>query len=216
MTAQDIAKLVTNALATVAIVLFVLLASMPWEFGAVALAALLMPSALPTLIDGLRTMRSSSSSSDKAPPKGPSVLGLVFVFCAAAQLAPVIVPATAGCAQAKTPREQARSVVLTVAYGVRQADLACASVAIARDDVALADECARHVDVARELLLAAEDGVDAWDAAAAERLPCAVQSAASALTSIVDAIQRAGGKPPPGAVDALRIAPMLAGACGGA
>lgn len=136
----------------------------------------------------------------------PRFVALCFFFVALS---------TTSCVGAQTPREQARSVVLTLAEGVRQGDLACASVAKARGDLQLAVGCATIVAEAREILITAEGGVDAWDAAAADRLPCAVRSAANALTRLLDTIKRAGGKTPPAVDDALHLAPLLTGACHG-
>lgn len=118
-----------------------------------------------------------------------------------------------GCKGARVPREEARSVVLTVAFGVRQADLECAAVARAQKDLGLAELCATLVHEAREQLLTAEEGVDAFDDFAAARLPCALKSAADALGRLLATVQRAGGKTPPAVDDALHLAPVLAGAC---
>lgn len=119
----------------------------------------------------------------------------------------------AGCTAAQAPRERARSVVLTVAEGVRQADLACASVALGRRDLALAETCATLVDQAREQLITAEDGVDVWDAATASNLPCTVKSAAELLGRLLGVVQSAGGRAPPAVADALKLAPLLSGEC---
>jgi hypothetical protein len=123
--------------------------------------------------------------------------------------------APAACTPANTPREQARSVVLTVAEGVRIGDETCAWISKAKKDLSLAETCAAAVLEARNALLIAEGGVDAWDAAAAEKLPCATKAAASALSRVLGAIERAGGKIPPAVADALQLAPLLAGACRG-
>lgn len=121
---------------------------------------------------------------------------------------------TAGCpGEAKTPRENARAVVLTTAEGVRAGDLACAATAKAKGDLALAETCAAAVKEAREALLAAEAGVDAWDAAAQGKVPCAVAKAGAAVSKILDAIKRAGGQPPGVLEDALKLAPVLLGGC---
>lgn len=147
----------------------------------------------------------TKGSSEKIPP-GP--LAVLFVTLAS-------LTATPSCTPAQTPREQARSVVLTVAEGVRQGDLACASIARAKADLELAEGCAAVVKEARESLLIAESGVDAWDAADADKLPCATKAAADALARLLDTVRRAGGKPPPAVDDALKIVPLLAGACHG-
>jgi hypothetical protein len=130
-------------------------------------------------------------------------------------VAGTILAAGDGCVPAQTPREQARSIVLTVAEGVRVGDEACASIAKAKRDVSLAEGCAIVVAEARSALLVAEAGVDAWNAANEGKLPCAVSAASSALGRILDTITRAGGRAPPAVADALKLAPLLTGACRG-
>jgi hypothetical protein len=142
------------------------------------------------------------------PPAGTGAV----IFAA---LATIIVTACSGCTEAKAPREQARSVVLTIAEGVRTGDLACASLARAKGDVALAETCASVVKEARGALIVAEDSIDAWQAAEDEKLSCATKAATSALVRLLDTVRRAGGKPPPALDDALRLAPLLTGACHG-
>ena len=119
------------------------------------------------------------------------------------------------CKPADTPRETARSVVLSVAEGVRAGDEACASIARAKGDVTLAEGCAAIVTEARSALLVAEEGIDAWQAVDEGRLACAVKASTRALERLLDAVRRAGGKTPPAVDDALRLAPLLAGACRG-
>lgn len=138
-----------------------------------------------------------------------SLASLAFGFL----LALAVLLVVQGCAPVRAPREQARSVVLTIAEGVRQGDLACAGLALAKRSVALAESCAAIVDEARAQLILAEDGVDAWDAAAVDNLPCAVLSAGDALGRLLTLTREAGGKIPPAVDDALRLVPVLAGAC---
>lgn len=145
------------------------------------------------------------------PPPPPSAPAAARAVLAAAAIACAFI----GCHPAAAPREQARSVVLTVAEGVRVADETCASIALGTKSAPLAEQCAAIVKQARESLIAAEDGVDAWDAAAARNLPCSVKAAASALSRILTVIENAGGKVPPVVADALRLAPTLAGVCHG-
>lgn len=118
-----------------------------------------------------------------------------------------------GCKPAETPREQARSVVLTIADGVRQIDLTCAAIAKDRGDLALAYECASLISEARSQLLTAEDIVDAWDAAVAGKLACSMRSAASVLERLMATLARAGTKPPAAAEDAIRLAPLVTSGC---
>ena len=66
-----------------------------------------------------------------------------------------------------------------------------------------------------DALLAAEASLEAYDSADAGNLPCTVAKAAEAVQGIAEAITAAGGKAPPVVDDALRLAPLLAGACRG-
>ena len=111
------------------------------------------------------------------------------------------------------PRETVRSVVLTVAEGVRALDLACAATARAKKDAQLALRCAEYYDAARMALSGAEAGVDAWDKGTAGDLPCAVTRAVTALHQMVFLVQQSGYRMPPAAEDALRLAPQLTGGC---
>ena len=113
----------------------------------------------------------------------------------------------------RLPRETVRSIVLTVAEGVRSLDLACASTARAKKDAQLALKCAEYYDSARLALTAAESGVDAWDKGTAGDLPCAIVKAVSATHQMVFLVQQAGYKAPPAAEDALKLAPQLTGGC---
>lgn len=117
-----------------------------------------------------------------------------------------------GC-QAETPRETARATVLTIAEGVRAADLACASVALGRKDRALATRCADAYDRARTALELAETGVDLWDRGAAGDVPCATATAVAELRQLGALLEGAGGRSPPVLEDALRLAPLLTAAC---
>lgn len=120
-----------------------------------------------------------------------------------------------GCSPAATPREQARSVILVVADGVHQADLTCAVVAKGDQNLKLAEQCAKLVATAREALLIAEGGIDAWDQGTSKNIPCAMRSAVTALTQLLDTLQSMHVDHPPVVDDALRMAPLLTGACRG-
>lgn len=151
----------------------------------------------------------------RSPPpsdKGTPGAGGVVVLCA---IATAIVTACAGCGEAQAPRETTRAVVLTVADGVAKADKACASVALATRDLELAKVCAAGYAEARQALEIAEDGVDLWDAAAVENVPCAVKHAFDALDKIVDAIERHGGRAPTVVADARKLASGMAGSWSG-
>lgn len=124
-----------------------------------------------------------------------------------------LVHALPGCPKAQTPREEARAIVLTVAEGVRAADLACASVARGRVDVKLALDCADAYDRARLSLEVAESAVDLWDRGSAGDVPCATARAVDALTELGNLLRVSGGKVPPVLEDALRLAPVLTRSC---
>lgn len=134
-----------------------------------------------------------------------ALLYVVFLVCVGS--------ACITCKGTDAPRERTRAAVLLVADGVRQADLACAAIALARKDVPLMDRCILAINTARRALLAAEKGVDAWDANAAGNTPCFVRDAAEALTQVLTAIRGVGAEVPPVVEDALRFAPDVAGAC---
>lgn len=122
-----------------------------------------------------------------------------------------------GCSPrpAEDPRAQRRAVVLTVADGVKAADVACASIARAKRDATLARECDKARDEAAESLKAAEDALDAEDAARAGDVPCMVAAAVSSASRLAGLIEHAGGKLPKAMLDGLQLAPMLAGGCHG-
>lgn len=121
----------------------------------------------------------------------------------------------AACRPAETPREQARGAILTIAFAVRAANEACATVAERTRDVELAATCADAFDAAKDSLIAAESTVDAWDRGAAGDISCAASRGVAALTSIVSAVRTAGGNLPPVVDDALRLAPLVTGVCRG-
>ncbi len=118
-----------------------------------------------------------------------------------------------GCTPAATPREQARSVILTIADGVHQADLTCSVVAKDDRNLELAKKCATYVATAREALLIAESGIDAWEQGTSKNIPCAMRSAVDALSRLLDTLSAMHVDHPPAVDDALRLAPMLTGAC---
>lgn len=125
----------------------------------------------------------------------------------------VLAVALSACRPSELPRETARGTVLTLARAVQVADVTCASIATARQDAKLAETCAGAYDVARDALIGAESGVDAWDEHGAGNVPCAVARAAASLASIASAVEHAGGEVPAVVDDALRLAPELVGSC---
>lgn len=158
----------------------------------------------PKMIEALYQLITGTRREDG--PKPPSG-GAISVVTMAVMLA--------ACRPADVPRDQARATVLTIAKGVQQADIACAEIAFAKADVALAKTCADAYDVARDALLGAESAVDAWDDAHRGDVACAAAKGVASLTSMVSAIQGAGGKVPAVVTDALTLAPALVGVCRG-
>lgn len=126
-----------------------------------------------------------------------------------------------GCASSIAPRETARAVVVTTAEAAKVADSTCAQLALAtvaadesKRQVAgtLATTCADAYDVARSAIIAAAEGVDAWDAGGRHGVVCGLAKAAPALVSMAGAIRAAGGKLPLLVEDGLRLVTAL-GVC---
>jgi hypothetical protein len=126
-----------------------------------------------------------------------------------------------GCASSIPPRETARAVVLTAAEAAKVADSTCAQLALATVAVdeskrqvagTLAITCADAYDVARPAIIAAAEGVDAWDAGGRQGVVCGLAKATPALVSMAGAIRAAGGKLPLLVEDGLRIVTVL-GVC---
>lgn len=145
---------------------------------------------------------------DPPPPKGPSLLPVVFVVVAGLLGADAV-----ACRPPVAPRETARATVLVVADAVKQLDTACAAVVTATKNAELGIRCADGYDSARAALLGAEKAVDAYESAAAKDLPCAVALAVDSLGRMAEAVRAAGGKLPAIVDDAFRLAPLLTVAC---
>lgn len=160
----------------------------------------------PKLLEALYQLITGTRREDDdggAPPLGP----IVAVFGLALMV---------GCSPSpEVARDQARATVLTIARGVHDADMLCAELAYAKKDGKLARTCADAYDVARDALLGAESAVDAWDDAHRGDVACAAAKGVASLTSMVSAIQGAGGKVPAVVTDALTLAPALVGVCRG-
>lgn len=160
----------------------------------------------PKLLEALYQLITGTRREDDdggTPPLGP----IVAVFGLALMV---------GCSPSpEVARDQARATVLTIARGVHDADMLCAELAYAKKDGKLARTCADAYDVARDALLGAESVVDAWDEAHEGQVGCATAKAVASLTSMVSAIQGAGGKVPAVVTDALTLAPVLTGVCRG-
>lgn len=149
----------------------------------------------PLVIGGLATAIGAGATAafrfftgDKTPPSGPAAVLLVA--------GTILAAGGAGCSEPQVARETTREIVLKVAGGVELADQACASFALLKSDLELAKACRAGYVEAREALELAELGVDAWESAGAENVPCAVKHAVDALDRIVDAIERHGGRAP--------------------
>lgn len=158
----------------------------------------------PKVIEALGKIRSG----EEKPPKGPSVLPVIFLVVA------VSIGASA-CGPGQTPRETARATVLVVAGAVKQLDGACAKLSYATHDESIAVRCADGYDAARIALLGAEMALDAYDSAAAGDLPCSLAHAVDGMKRMVDAVRGAGGQPPPIVEDAFALAPLITVACRG-
>jgi hypothetical protein len=195
-----------KALLAFAAVLVVATAALIWhgdvtwkEGGAFIMGALALP--------GLFGKKSDDDKKD--PPAGgatPVLVGLA-VGCA--------ILGVQACKPSQSPRETGRAVVLVVADAVKQLDIACARVATAKHDAAVATKCADGYDLARHALLGAEAAIDNYDGSGADELPCAVARAMVAAKAMTDAVQAAGGRIPAVVEDALRLAPLLTVACNG-
>lgn len=127
----------------------------------------------------------------------------------------VIMGGCQGCSAAQalptTPREQARAAVLVLAEGVKLGDEACAKEALAQSSQPLADRCSRAYSTARSALVAAGDGVDAWDSARRGEVACATVRGASAAEELAIAIRAYGGDVPPALTDGLALYQALVG-----
>lgn len=160
----------------------------------------------PKLLEALYQLVTGKRREDEDRPTPP--LGPLAVVAGMAL-------ALSGCLPADVPRDQARATVLTIAKAVQTADIACAELAIRRDDIELAQTCSDAYDVARDALLGAESAIDAWDDAHRGDVACAAAKGVASLTSIAAAIERADGKVPAIVTDALTLAPTLVGGCRG-
>lgn len=120
-----------------------------------------------------------------------------------------------GCRPTDAPRENVRAIVLTVARAVKDADLLCETAASRQKNLDVLKKCGDAYDAAREALIQAEDLLDAWDDAAAARVPCVVKTAVGKLGEIARAIMKGGDKIPPIVDDAARLSELYTGLCHG-
>lgn len=136
-----------------------------------------------------------------------SLLALAFVCFACAP--------SAGAPPPSPPNrpELARAVVTTMAEAVKLADAGCAAVAAVAHDLPTAEACAAAYKVAREALLVAEGGVDAWDTGNRKGVFCGVAKGAAALAQMADVLRAHEVTLPPLVVDALKLPVLLGGVC---
>ncbi len=124
---------------------------------------------------------------------------------------------TCGCAPVKAPetplRATARAAVSTLARAVALADHLCGERALDTKDVFLADTCERAFNVARPSLLAAEHGIDAWEAGHEGQVACSVAQAVVALEDMRKAVNAAGDAVPSLIDDALAVGNVVGGGC---
>ncbi len=93
---KEIFTLLVNGAIAIAVVVLMGLGRIPLEIGVLVVGALATPSALPTLLDKLRDRRASQQ-----PPRGPSSLGGILLFLAAAAHFATF----AACRSADVPRQ---------------------------------------------------------------------------------------------------------------
>lgn len=140
------------------------------------------------------------------------VIGVVFFLLFLA----LLVLGVARCKPVDDPGAQHRAIVQGLAYGVRAADQACASLArgapVAREGYELARDCAFAYDAARVSLDAADE---ALDGEGEQDVSCHVAQALAYAQHMAALIEKKGGKLPKALVQAFSLAPMLGGLCHG-
>jgi len=129
---------------------------------------------------------------------------LILVACGAAQS-----PASS----ATTSRDSARAALLTIAEGVKVGDASCAQAALSLKNAKLATDCAHAYDTARAALVAADDGIDAWNEGTAGNVACAGKHALDAIQNIEDALVLTGVPIPATVVDAIKLGETFAPMC---
>ncbi|WP_394849724.1 hypothetical protein LZC95_20005 [Pendulispora brunnea] len=112
-------------------------------------------------------------------------------------------------------RQTARATIVLVAKAVLIADQTCSGVAKKQEKASIAATCEQAYNVARNSLLTAESGVDAWDSVAQKDIACAIIESGRALKRTADAIQSAGVELPAIVVDALKLVPEFGSVCHG-
>jgi hypothetical protein len=142
-----------------------------------------------------------------------------FLFTVLVLIACIALASVEGCAPfkgASSPdRASARATILTIAEATKKADSACGSYALAAKDVDVAKRCADAYDVARNAILSASYGVDAWDSAEQGRIACAAVDAVRALAQITETLESVHVAIPPAAADAVSLAKSIGRVCHG-
>lgn len=116
------------------------------------------------------------------------------------------------CGGSTASRAQARGAVEATAAAVKVGDEACANYALSRKDVDLAKGCVAAYEAARDQLLVAAAGVDAWDEGKRGAVTCAVVRAGMHLTKAIDEMSARKLTVPKVVEDAVHLASAL-GAC---
>lgn len=142
-------------------------------------------------------------------------LGL-FSAIALVLAALVLTVVETGCSS--TPRSPeraaARAAVETTASATVALDEACALVAIAYDDLEMAQRCVKAYDAARVILIGVANGVDSWDRFEQTRtsIRCAVAAALAELQTMASLIRGHSQNVPPIVDDARALVAQI-GAC---
>jgi len=144
----------------------------------------------------------SGKSDPPPPPKGPSVLPLVF-------LAAFFVTTQEACKEAEAARSHTNAVVVSLADGVKVGDMVCAAIAIEKNDAQLARDCDRARDEAAIALQAAQDKLYAGSLTEQAKFGCEFRAGVEASSRLAELIVAAGGKTPARMADALDVASKL-------
>ena len=113
----------------------------------------------------------------------------------------------------QTPRDEARAALLTIAEGVKVADVTCADASKSLQNAKLAKDCADAYDVARAALVMADDGIDAWDDGSAGKVACAGKHALDALVTVENELAALSVHIPAAVVDAVKLGETFAPIC---
>lgn len=184
---------ISTAIIAVAILGLVFHHDITWPQALGALGLLLAPS--------IAKKKDSGDDPPKDPPSAPPPLIITPIMLFALLL---------GCTGA-TSRATARGAVLAAAEAVKVGDATCAKYALDRRDVDLAKRCETAYTSARDSLLVASTGIDAWDEGKKSDVTCATVHAAENLTAIANEFKSRQLPVPPLLDDAIRLASLLGG-----